>query len=323
MAQESIIKMAQSSAPKKPEKSQAELRKVLEKRLDGMKSILQTEINVYEESLKDGTFEDQEDEPVGSGEARKEAMIKKINALFDHAEKMKETLESNKPLPQQSSEISATYNNPNTNTPETISFDLESKLQEFLDFYQTTNLDLPPDFPDTIRDIWNRNENEIRQAIEQNGFDEILILHGNIPLVDLKEKMKMENGYYEGSNFTGGGSFAQAVSQNASKDRIVLVHSAQEMKDRAELQKTLNILGSGVNLNEVLSLEDYLVFQRMYYEKTGKHLDVDAWTWLATTSGARLVDSGWRSTVRGLYVFADGLLDRYGILGARPSRCFF
>ena len=219
--------------------------------------------------------------------------------------------------------VSALYHHVEGQYSETISIDLESKLQDFLTFYQKTKLDVPPDFPDIARDIWDRNHSEMEQAIKENGFNEVLIIPANIPLTDLKEKMKMENGYYEGSNFKDGGSFAQAISQNADKTRIIFVHDAKNLKDREELKKTLNILGSDVKLDESLSFEDYLVFQRKYFEKTGKHLDEDGWTWLATKSGSRFVGSGWRSGDGGLYVLAYDLGCRDGALGVRPSRCFF
>jgi hypothetical protein len=310
--------MSQSSAPKRPEKSQEELRDILETKLGSMKPVLAEGIKEYEQALKDGTFEDVE------GEARKETMIKKMDDLFGRAEKMKETLASKEKLPQPTPEISATYTRPDKNkTQETIALDLEAKLQDFLSLYQKTKLDLPPDFPDIARDIWDRNYAEMERAIKENGFDEVLVLPANIPLTDLKEKMKMENGYYEGSNFENGGSFAKAISQNADRPRIVLVHSAQNLKDREELKKTLNILGSDVKLDESLSLEDYLVFQKSYFEKTGKHLDEDGWTWLATKAGSCLVDSGWYSGDRVLNVNAHDLGYRDGALGVRPSRCFF
>jgi hypothetical protein len=314
--------MSQSSAPKRPEKSQEELRVTLETKLRSMKPVLEEGIKEYELTLKEGAFLDADGEPEGAGEARKEEMIKKLDALFGRAEKMKETLVSKEPLSQPVPELSVVYTSPDK-TKETITIDLEAKLQEFLAFYQKTKLDVPPDFHDVIRDIWDRNHSEMERAIKENGFDEVLILPANIPLTDLKEKMKMENGYYEGTNFQAGGSFAQAISQNADRPRIVLVHSAQNMKNREELKKTLNTFGSDVNLGEALSLEDYLVFQKSYFEKTGKHLDEDGWTWLATKAGACLVRSGWDSGDRKLCVNARVLVYRRDDLGVRPSRCFF
>ncbi|MEI6420399.1 MAG: AAA family ATPase [bacterium] len=195
---------------------------------------------------------------------------------------------------KQVSEISAEYTHPD-GRKETISLDFESKLQDFISFYQKTNLDLPADFEDTVRDIWDKNHDEIEQAIEQNGFDEILIIPGGIPLPDLSDKMKVGNQYYLSDNFKAGGAFAKAVSQNTDKTRILLVHKTQNLKDRPELKKTLNTKGQDVKLDQALTLEDYLVFQKKYFTETSKHLDEDGWTWLATKSGARLVSSGWAS----------------------------
>jgi len=220
------------------------------------------------------------------------------------------------------SEIRAEYTRPD-GKQETITLDLEAKLEDFLSFYQNTRVDLPPDFEDSIRDVWERNQTEMEQAIEQNGFDDVLIIPGNIPLTELKDKMTMESGYYTGSNFDKGGGFAGAVSQNADKSRLILVHKTQNLKDRPELKKTLNIKGKDVKLDEALTLEDYLVFQKKYFEETGNHLDEDGWTWLATKSGARLVNSSWHPGARRLHVHAADLAHRIGDLGVRPSRCFF
>jgi hypothetical protein len=222
----------------------------------------------------------------------------------------------------QNSEISTEYTHPD-GKKETINLDFEAKLQDFISFYKKTNLDLPAGFEDTAREIWDRNQTEIEQAIKQNGFDDILIVPGNIPLAELKDKMTMEKGYYESSNFKEGGSFAGAVSQNTDKSRIILVHKTQNLKDRPELKQTLNIKGQDVKLDEALTLEDYIVFQKKYFEETGKHLDEDGYTWLATKSGARLVDSCWNPDNAELNVNASDPENHTGNLGLRPARCFF
>jgi len=135
--------------------------------------------------------------------------------------------------------------------------------------------------------------------------------------------MKMENGNWESANFTAGGSFAGAISQNVDKPRIILVHRTQNLKDRPELKKTLNIKGQDVKMDQALTLEDYLIFAKKYFEETGKHLDEDGWTWLTTKSGARLVYSHWAPDSHRLYVYAGDLGFQFGHLGVRPSRCFF
>jgi len=228
----------------------------------------------------------------------------------------------------QISEISVnyTYTNPETHKverQETITLNLEQKLQEFISFYKDSNIDLPPNFENDIREIWERNVDVIEKSIEENGFDDILLIPGSISLPDLHSKMiEGYNPTYEGSNFTSGGSFAGAKSQNVDKIRIVLVHKTQNLQDRPELKKTLNIKGQDVKLDQALTLEDYLVFQRKYFKETGQHLDEVGWTWLATKAGARLVSALWDPGTGELDVSADALGYRNDLLGVRPSRCF-
>ena len=322
MSPESLTYLAKQDKSKKPEKSQEELRSTLENHLLSLKPTIDEEIKKYQQALEDDTFLDKEGEPEGSGEKRKEEMQNRINSIIDRASAIKEKLDSKEPLSQSAPEISATYTR-RDNKKETITLDIEAKLEEFTDFYNKTKLDLPPDFEETIKDIWERNQAEIQEAIEQNGFDDFLIIPGNIPLKDLAEKMKMGKGNYTSSNFDEGGGFAGAVSQNVDKPRIVLIHKTKELTDRPELDKTLNIKGQDVKLDQALTLEDYIIFQRKYFEETGKHLDEKKWTWLATKAGARLVDSDWNPGDHKLYVSAIDLEIQYDDLGVRPSRSFF
>ncbi|MEK7498763.1 MAG: AAA family ATPase, partial [Patescibacteria group bacterium] len=191
---------------------------------------------------------------------------------------------------------------------ESITLDIEKKLNEFISFYKQHAIDLPPNFEDQIKHIWEHNSDNIQEAIEQHGFNELLLIPGNTPLDELNTKMT--EGYtttYQGTDFTSGGSFAGAKSQHVDKPCIVLVHKTQNLKDRPELAATLNIKGQDVNQDETLTLEDYLIFQRKYFEDTTKHLDEDGWTWLATKSGTRLVDACWSPGSGQLYVFASDL----------------
>lgn len=320
---ESIVNLAKANRKtEKPEKSQTELRESLETKLKSLKPNLQEGIKEYEQALESDAFEDQEGEVEGAGEARKKALQKKLSTLFERAEKMKKQLDSGEPFAQASPEISTIYTRPDGKA-ETITMDFEAKLQDFLSFYQKTGVDLPLDFEDTAREIWDKNQIEIEQAIKENGFDDMLIIPGNIPLADLAEKMKMESGYYLGDNFKNGGNFAGAKSQNADRLRVVLVHKTKELTERPELNSTLNIKGKDVKIDESMSLEDYLVLQRKYFEETGKHLDETKYTRLATKSGARLVYSSWNPGAHELIVDARDLEDQHDALGVRPSRCFF
>ncbi len=322
---ESIIEMATAKKPEKdeksgvnrPEKTQEQLRGALEKRFGALTGELRESLDNYDAMLETGDFEDKDGEESGAGEKRKEQFQSKIESMMNRAEKVKATIDSKEELPQLVSTIEAIYQK------ESITLDLEAKTKEFLDLYQKTGLDLPPDFEESIAEIWNRNSTEIQEAIEQNGFDDVLLVPGNISLPELADKMKMEKGNYEYGNFKEGGGFAGAVSSNVDKPRLVLVHKAQNLKDRPELAKTRNTKGQDVKLDQALTLEDYLVFQRKYFEETGKHLDEDGWTWLATKSGARLVDAGWDPDSGELCVGAGDLGVQDEGLGVRPSRSFF
>jgi hypothetical protein len=147
-----------------------------------------------------------------------------------------------------------------------------------------------------MRDIWERNQTEMKQAIEQNGFNEILIIPPTPNIGDLSDKMKMENGYYDhikSSSTVQTLNGTPFTNPNTDKPRLILVHKTQKLKDRPELEQTLNTKGKDIKLDQALTLEGYLIFQRKYFEETGKHLDEDGWTWLATKSVARFVNSYW------------------------------
>ncbi len=316
----------------KPQKTQKQLHESLQKRFGTLTTDIQANLDNYDQMLEDGTFEDKEGEESGSGDKRKELAQSKIEDLMNRAEKMKKTLDSKETLPQSTPQIEAQYTltNPRTHAverQETITLDIEKKTQEFINLYQKTGIDLPPDFTDTIQDIWQRNSPEIQSAIEQNGFDDILLVPGGISLTDLSEKLKMQNGYYEWIKSSGKTVTTldgiPLTSQNTDKPRLVLVHKTQNLKDRPELAKTFNIKGQDLNLDQILTLEDYLIFQRKYFEETNKHLDEIGWTWLATKSGARLVCSYWVPGNGELNVNANDLDYRNENLGARPSRSFF
>ena len=329
-----ITQMAKApEKAKKPEKSQEELREVLELKLKPLKPALQEGIKEYEQALKDDVFEDAPGEPSGTGEARKEAMQKNLTAIFDRAEKLKNKLNSGEILSQATPEISTTYSRPD-GKKETITLDFEAKLQEFISFYQKTNLDLPADFEDTARDLWDRNQAEIEQAMEQKGFNDLLIIPGNIPLADLAEKMKMESGYWLGDNFKNGGNFAGVVSPNVDKPRIILFHKKTLPEVQAEngLDVHLNITAGDAlklfekNPDEHMTLPDFIILERKVFEDSGIHITdytKNSGQWLNTKAGARLVYSHWYPDAHKLHVAAYVLESQAGDLGVRPSRCFF
>ena len=233
----------------------------------------------------------------------------------------------------QDSEISAEYTHPD-GKKEPISLNLENELQDFLSFYQKTNLNLPPDFEQTIQDIWERNQDEMERAIEEKGFNGMLIIPGNIPLSELKDKMTMEEGYFTGSNFDESGGFAGAQNQNADQPRIILIHKKTLPKIQEEngLDVHLNIKAKEAlkmfekNPNEHMNLADFLIMEKKIFEELKIHISdykESSGQWLNTKAGARLVYSNWDPGTQGLVVYAIDPEYQYSDLGVRPSRCFF
>ncbi|MFZ2149677.1 MAG: hypothetical protein WAV15_00785, partial [Minisyncoccia bacterium] len=277
-------------------------------------------------ALKDKSFENKEGEEAEGGEKRREAAQAKVNGLFERAEQMKKKVNSKEELPDYTDSISTAYTHPD-NKLENITFSLEEELQESIKLYKKTKLDLPPDFEDKIKEIWENNLDAIQKAIEENGFDEILVIPATPDIGDLSKKMKMNNAYYDyiksSSNVQTLDGIPLVNQSVVDKPRIVLVHKTHNLKDRPELERTLNIKGQDVKMDQTLTLEDYLIFQRKYFEKNGKHLDEEGWTWLATKSGSRLVSSLWNPGTGKLGVRANDLGSQDTNLGARPSRSFF
>jgi hypothetical protein len=97
----------QNQKPGKPEKptlSQEELEAKLLKKFQSMEPVIYQGMEEYRQALEDGTFEDKEGEEEGRGEKRKEEMQKKLSALYDRAERMKQKLDSGEELKDDSLE---------------------------------------------------------------------------------------------------------------------------------------------------------------------------------------------------------------------------
>ena len=73
------------------------------------------------------------------------------------------------------------------------------------------------------------------------------------------------------------------------------------------------------------SLEDYIIQQRMHFDKTGEHLDAKSNSYarlLKSFSDSRVVSARWDPGRRRLYVYASDPSYSFGYLGLRLSRSF-
>ena len=333
---ESIIEMASAKnnpdkkgKSEKLQKSKEQARESFEKRFNVLVSSIQSQIKEYKAKLEDGSFEDKEGE--GMGEKRKEEMERSITKGVDRIESMKSTLDSGEDIPNITTQIEVdyVYTNPDTKKverQETITLDLEKKLEEFTDFYKEMNIDIPLDFENEVRDIWQRNYDEIQKAVEKQGFDDILIIPANIPLTEISQKMKMDKGYYDYIKSNSNVQDLNGIpltSIDTDKTRIILIHKAQNIENSPELKSTQGKKAEELTIDESLSLDDYTIFQRIYFKETGKHLDEKGWTWLLRTkSGSRFVLSDWDPAVGWLYVYAYDPDISNPNLGCRASRYF-
>ena len=141
------------------------------------------------------------------------------------------------------------------------------------------------------------------------------------------------------------------------KYRLVLTHSVQNIEDHPILKATrgkdimqvtgldetevnrriangeelpvdceIEINGQKVKIEaEGESLEDYIIQQRMHFDKTGEHLDAKSNSYarlLKSFSGSRVVRSLWLPVARQLLVHAHDPVVSLGYLGLRLSRSF-
>ena len=215
-----------------------------------------------------------------------------------------------------------------TETSETISIDFEKKLEYSVTFYKNHHIDLPDNFREIMTDIWNRNVDVIKKSIEEQGFDEILLIPGNLSVPDVHTKMS--EGYTATSKsgwFDEGGSF-EGVIEKTTGPRIILIHKnkAQNLEDRPELKKTLGQKAEDlIKSDQTFTLTDYIIFQRQFFEETGNHLDESGWTWTPGSTvknpggGFRVVIAVWRGGRLGVY--ADDPDDSSSRVGCRLSRC--
>src|SRR3989338_9655822 len=183
--------------------------------------------------------------------------------------------------------------------PEILGLNIEKTIEKNKLFYESKGINLPPDFAERTKEIWIRNREEIEKEIKSMNYDRVIIIPNTLPdTVSLHLKMtESYNPTYEGQNFKDGGSF-QGSTTTDEGFHILLLHNAEEIDANPHLLATK---GKGIDdLQAILekatglSLPEYLIFQKMYNEETGNHLETRLWTWLPKTkSGSRLLDAYW------------------------------
>ena len=217
---------------------------------------------------------------------------------------------------------------------EEAEFNLDRSLAKWQAFYTKHKIDLPPDFEETMSDIWSRNEEAMKDEAEKLGFDNVLMIPAGFTPAALHTPMSAGyNATHQGDNFKVGGSFQGVKESNQA--RIILLHkkNARNLYNdpttlpilKATLSKTAQEL---FDAGERLTLSDYLLYQRAYFEESGQHLDESGWTWLPGSTvpnpggGLRFVYALWNPDDGQLVVYANVPAGSLSRLGCRLSRLF-
>jgi len=253
------------------------------------------------------------------------------------------------------------WKNPETQTERNIEINIAQEIELFEKIYYD-NLQIKIEC-DKIFAIWNSNFESIKKEIEVYGYDTIVIVPENLPMQDIVNEEVVET-MYETATTSQVNSSYYGIDKNSItslpelKYKIILTKSDQNIELTTDpfLKSTLgkNIMDltglnnkvvekiiqqkgelpvnykTKINNQEIeikaegMSLEEYMIFQRAYFKKTGKHLDESGWTWLTKSfgGGSSVVDSHWSSATRQLLVSADDVSFRVGSLGLRLSRSF-
>jgi hypothetical protein len=97
--------MAQSQSPEKPQKTQEELREIWQQRIQDIRTKAGAMLDEYAKKLKEGEFKDKPGEEPGSGNKRDIEAQAEITQVIERGERMKNKLDSNEELPQESPDI--------------------------------------------------------------------------------------------------------------------------------------------------------------------------------------------------------------------------
>ncbi len=253
---------------------------------------------------------------------KQEEITKQIQDVLSQCRAIKRKIEGKSDT---TIEVKHIYTNPDTKTVEhheDITLNLETEIASFTSLYTTHTIEVPPNFRETMEDIWNRNRDKIQEAVEQYGFNTILLIPPTIPnLTELDTKM------------TGGytatvGTPISGITETAPTPRIVLLHRSLELDEIPILNKTIKQNAkSQIDDGQSLTLTDYLILQRKLFKETTKHIDNKFWTWLPGSTvptsggGSCVVYARWASG--GLSVVAVGPGYSTPAIGCRLSRSFF
>jgi hypothetical protein len=250
--------------------------------------------------------------------------------------------------PERPAEV-ATLETLRATTPEgrEISFDLREQRKYWSDYYREQGPDWVS-LPETIK-VGEEQAREMIKLMEQ-GCDKMIIMPENLvdepeittdasgkPTGMKNEKYEklhelMSQGYvttFTGSNYNQDGKF-QGSQDKTTRLRIILTKDVQNLEDDPLFKGTLGKSIEDLEKDELTRFtgfaeSSYLVFQREYYKRTGKHLDEKGVTWLPESGrllSGRVAHASWNPDDGRLHFGSDSRARRNDGLGCRLAGSF-
>jgi len=229
-----------------------------------------------------------------------------------------------------------------------IRFDLGERLKYWTKFYQSKKVDWVK-LPEKIK-LKPEKIEEMKRLMAM-GFDHLTIIPANLvgrPEIKDGAIVKQAEHYADLHEIMTAGYNKTWLSDNYKKEggiggaedritglRIILSKEAQDLEDDELLAQTL---GKSVDdLNDPttgifpktktggFTESGYLILQREYFERTGKHLDEKGYTWLPGSVrpvSGRVANSHWIGGSSQLDFVAYSSDDHYDFLGCRLAGSF-
>ena len=240
-------------------------------------------------------------------------------------------------------------------TPEgkEISFNLREQIQYWSDFYEKSGVDWVsfPSKEEILSAITPDQITEMRRLMSL-GFDKLIIIPDNLvpePTITVDSAGKptavsnpryeqlhqlMSQGYNPtstGGDYDNDGKF-QGSKDKTAKLRIILTKDVQNLKNdplfKQTLNQSVNQLTDGLFTEKQvhgLSESEYLIYQKEYFKRIGKHLDEVGWTWLPESIrplSGRVPSAGWYPGGSQLLFYSLTRGYQHGSLGCRLAGSF-
>ncbi len=187
-----------------------------------------------------------------------------------------------------------------------VRIDLAERLKYWGGFYRRHNVDGAAPLPEKVK--LTAEQKQKMQELMAEGFTQMIIIPENLvddPQItkDAKGKITAKNpkyarlhaamsagytGTYQGDNYKADGGL-EGGQDRTKKFRIILTKDVRNLQDDAQFKATLGKSLADLEQSELkkysgFSESAYLIYQREYFERTGKHLDEIGWTWLPDSS---------------------------------------